>query len=63
MRASHELEIFASYVAHAREQTSAGTELTRTMLAHSRERLAQSRKLLDELGPAPVTWPKPSQKE
>lgn len=44
-----ELEAFANYVIYARQRATARSDLTRVMLARSREQLEQSRKLLDEL--------------
>lgn len=58
MRILREVEVFRDCVAFASERTRAGTELTRTMLARSRELLELSRALLR--AEPPTTWPKPS---
>lgn len=48
----YELRVFADFVAHARQQADAGTELTRVMIARSREQLEHSRDLLKIKAPS-----------
>jgi hypothetical protein len=52
----NELEVFADYVAHARDKTTAGTELTRILIARSREQLELSRDVLTKADAAPKVW-------
>ena len=59
MFALQELKIFAAYVHDAREKTSAGTELTKIMLARSRAQLESSRQLLRRTEWLPRPWPNP----
>ena len=55
----NELEVSASFVEHARERTTAGSELTRIMLTRSREQVEQSRELLKNTVPPKIWHPQP----